>query len=158
MWSGSWLMISVVMCRITVPDSHIFITLHLKFVQVKRLLIPHDMTNTFWHGYVLHAGITYKSWVPRTSQMTSHLLYHTAAAMRTHNVLCNSYNTRPPLCACISCYVTVTTVEINRCSFRRMFCVVVHTYLFENCMAYFHSSKLVYHGTPNTHRRTTHPW
>jgi hypothetical protein len=36
----------------------------------------------FWHGYVLHEGITYKSRVPRTSQMTSRLLRHTAAAMR----------------------------------------------------------------------------
>jgi hypothetical protein len=60
----------------------------------------------FWHGYVLHENITYKSRVPRTSQMTSRFLRHTAAAMRTH-VLCNSYNTRPLLCARITCYVTV---------------------------------------------------
>jgi hypothetical protein len=46
---------------------------------------------------VLHEGITYKSRVPRTSQMMSRLLRQTAAAMRTHNVLCNSY------------YVTVIT-------------------------------------------------
>jgi hypothetical protein len=45
-------------------------------------------TFTFWHGYVLHEGITYKSRVPRTSQMTSRLLSYTAAAMRAHNVLC----------------------------------------------------------------------
>jgi hypothetical protein len=51
----------------------------------------------FWHGYVLHEGITYKSRVPRTSQMTSRLLRNTAAATRAHNVLCNSY------------YVTVIT-------------------------------------------------
>jgi hypothetical protein len=38
--------------------------------------------------------------------MTSRLLRHTAAAMRAHNVLCKSYNT--------------TTVEMNRCSFRRV--------------------------------------
>jgi hypothetical protein len=60
-----------------------------------------------WHGYVLHEGITYKSRVPRTSQMTSRLLRHTAAAMRAYNVLCNSCNTRPLLCARITCYVTV---------------------------------------------------
>jgi hypothetical protein len=59
-----------------------------------------------WHGYVLHEGITYKSCVPRTSQMTSRLLRHTAAAMRAHNVLCNSYNS--------------ITVEMNRCSFCRV--------------------------------------
>jgi hypothetical protein len=74
----------------------------------------------FWHGYVSHEGITYKSRVPRTSQMTSSLLGHTAAAVRAHNVLCNSYNTRPLLCARITCYVTVITVEINHCSFRRV--------------------------------------
>jgi hypothetical protein len=74
----------------------------------------------FWHGHVLHEGITYKSRVPRISQMTSRLLRHTDAAMRAHNVLCNSYNTRPLLCARITCYVTVTTVEINHCSFSRV--------------------------------------
>jgi hypothetical protein len=63
----------------------------------------------YWHGYVLHEGITYKSRVPRTSQMTSRLLRHTAAAMHAHNMLCNSYNTRPLLCARIMCYVTVIT-------------------------------------------------
>jgi hypothetical protein len=62
-----------------------------------------------WHGYVLHEGITYKSCVPRTSQMTSRLLRHMAAAMHAHNVLCNSYNTWPLLCARITCYVTVIT-------------------------------------------------
>jgi hypothetical protein len=60
-----------------------------------------------WHGYVLHEGITYKSRVPRTSRMTSRLLRHTAAVMRAHSVLCNSYNTRPLLFARITCYVTV---------------------------------------------------
>jgi hypothetical protein len=74
----------------------------------------------FWHGYVLHEGITYKSRVPRTSQMTSRLLLHTAAAKRTHNMLRNSYNTRPLLCVRITCYVTVITVERNHCSFRRV--------------------------------------
>jgi hypothetical protein len=33
-----------------------------------------DAQNSYWHGYVLHEGITYKSRVPRTSQMTSRLL------------------------------------------------------------------------------------
>jgi hypothetical protein len=61
-----------------------------------------------------------KNRVPRTSQMTSRLLRHTAAAMRAHNVLFNSYNTRPLLCERITCYVTVITVEINHCSFRRV--------------------------------------
>jgi hypothetical protein len=96
----------------------------------------------YWHGYVLHEVITYKIRVPRTSQMTSRLLRNTAAAMRAHNVLCNSYNSRDkPLQ--LSSYT---------------FCIVVHSYSFENCIAYFHSSKLVYHVTPNTHRCTTHPW
>jgi hypothetical protein len=63
-------------------------------------------TQFFWHGYVLHEGITYISRVPRTSQMTSHLLRHTATAMRAHNVLCNSYNS--------------ITVEMNHCSFCRV--------------------------------------
>jgi hypothetical protein len=61
----------------------------------------------YWHEYVLHEGITYKSRVPLTSRMTSRLLHHTVAAMRAHNVLCNSYNTRPLLCERITCYVTV---------------------------------------------------
>jgi hypothetical protein len=43
-------------------------------------------------------------------------------------LLCNSYNR--------------ITVEMNLCSFRSVcFCVVVHSYSFENCIAYFHSSK-----------------
>jgi hypothetical protein len=62
---------------------------------------------------VLHEVITYKRRVPRTSQMTSRLLRHAAAAMRAHNVLRNSYNTRPLLCACITCYVTV--IAHGRC-------------------------------------------
>jgi hypothetical protein len=41
-----------------------------------------------------------------------------AAAMRAHNLLYNSYNTWLLLCACITCCVTVITVEINHCSFR----------------------------------------
>jgi hypothetical protein len=49
---------------------------------------PILMWPAYWHGYVLHEGITYKSRVPRNSQMTSRLLRHTAAAMRAHNVLC----------------------------------------------------------------------
>jgi hypothetical protein len=75
-------------------------TLRLSWVRFSR---------AFWHGYVLHEGITYKSRVPYTSQMTSRLLRHTAAAMPAHNVLRNSYNTRPLLCARIKCYVTVIT-------------------------------------------------
>jgi hypothetical protein len=66
------------------------------------------------------------------SQMTSRVLRHTAAAMRTHNVLCNSYNSRDK------------PLQLSSCTF----CVVVHSYSFENCIGYFHSSKLVYHGTP----------
>jgi hypothetical protein len=42
-------------------------------------------------------------------------------------------------------------LQLSSCTF----CVVVHSYSFENYIAYFHSSKLVYHGTPNTHRCTT---
>jgi hypothetical protein len=60
----------------------------------------------FWYGYVLHEGTAYQGRVPRISQMTSRLLRHTAAAMRKHNVLCNSYNS--------------ITVEMNRYSFRRV--------------------------------------
>jgi hypothetical protein len=74
----------------------------------------------FCHGYVLHEGITYKTRVQRTSQMMSRFLRYTVAAVRAHNVLCNSYNTRPLLCARITCYVTVITVEVNHCSFRRI--------------------------------------
>jgi hypothetical protein len=113
---------------------------------------------SFWHGYVLHEGITYKSHVPRTSQMTSRLLRHTAAAMCAHNVLCNSYNTAAAMRAhnvlCNSYNSRAKPLQLSLCTF----CVVVHSYLVENRIAYFHSSKLVYHGTPNTHRCTTHPW
>jgi hypothetical protein len=72
------------------------------WIKIKQKLI-----GFFWHGYVLHEDITYKSRVPRTSQMTSRLLRHTAAATRAYNLLCDSYNTRPLLCARIMCYVTV---------------------------------------------------
>jgi hypothetical protein len=50
--------------------------------------------------------------------------------MRAHNVLCNSYYvtvvTRPLVCARITCYVTVITVEINHCSFRRVRFVLLY--------------------------------
>jgi hypothetical protein len=39
----------------------------------------------------------------------SHKWRHAAAAMRANNVLRNNYNTRPLLCAPITCYVTVIT-------------------------------------------------
>jgi hypothetical protein len=41
--------------------------------------------------------------------------------MRARNVFCNSYNTRPLLCARITCYVTVITVEISmiRCFYHK---------------------------------------
>jgi hypothetical protein len=62
---------------------------------------------------VLHEGITYKSRVLCTSQITSRLLLHTAAAMRMHNVLCNSYNTAAAMrmhnMLCNSYYVSVIT-------------------------------------------------
>jgi hypothetical protein len=61
---------------------------------------------SYWHGYVLHECTAYHGRAPRISQMTSRLLRHTAAAMRAHNVLCNSYDN--------------ITVEMNRCSFRRV--------------------------------------
>jgi hypothetical protein len=93
-----------------------------------------------WHGYVLHEGTGYHGRVPLISQMTSRLLRHTAAAMRAHNVLCNSHlrHTAAAMWAhnvlCNS-YLRHTaaamrahdvlcnsynsiTVEINRCSFR----------------------------------------
>jgi hypothetical protein len=40
------------------------------------MCVPSNFIFFFWHGYVLHEGITYKSRVPRTSQMTSRLLRH----------------------------------------------------------------------------------
>jgi hypothetical protein len=126
---------------------------------VRYSAVAEQILRDYWHGYVLHEGITYKSRVPRTSQMTSRLLCHTAAAVRAHNVLCNSYNTRPLLCARITCYVTVITVEINHCSFRRVrFALLYIVTRSKIVIMYFHSSKLVYHGIPNTHRCTTHPW
>jgi hypothetical protein len=78
---------------------------------VVTFLVDMDMSYT----RVLHIKVAY-----RTSQMTSRLLRNTVAAMRAHNVLCKSYNTRPLLWARITCYVTVITVEINHCSFRRV--------------------------------------
>jgi hypothetical protein len=48
--------------------------------------------------------------------------------MRAHNVLCNSYNTRPLLCARIACYVTVITVEISmiRCFYHKAETVFIY--------------------------------
>jgi hypothetical protein len=71
-----------------------------------------QVNRDFWNGCVLHEGITYKSRVPRTSQMTSSLLRHTAAAMRALNVLCNSYNSRDK------------PLQLSSCTF----CVVVYAY------------------------------
>jgi hypothetical protein len=78
-------------------------------------LFPEYIDMDMSYTRVLHIKVAY-----RTSQMTSRLLGNTAAAMLAHNVLCNSYNTRPLICARITCYVTVITVEINHCSFRRV--------------------------------------
>jgi hypothetical protein len=50
--------------------------------------------------------------------------------MRAHNVLCNSYNSRDK------------PLQLSSCTF----CVVVHSYSFENCIAYFHSNKLVFYA------------
>jgi hypothetical protein len=87
---------------------------------------------------VLHIKVAY-----RVPHKWRHAFYgHTAAAMRAHNVLCNSYDSRDK------------PLQLSSCTI----CVVVHCYSFENCIAYFYYSKLVYHGTPNTHRCTTHPW
>jgi hypothetical protein len=97
----------------------------------------------YWHEYVLHEGITYKSHVLHTSQTTSRLLRHTAAAMRAHNVLCNSYNTRPLLCERITCYVTVITVEINHCSFRRVRFALL--YVFRKNLLRHHSGNWYVH-------------
>jgi hypothetical protein len=72
----------------------------------------------FWHGYVLHEGIIYKSRVPRTSQMTSRLLCHTAAAMRAHNVLCISYNSRDKSLQLSSC--KFLTCEMYKSSLRHI--------------------------------------
>jgi 23S rRNA maturation-related 3'-5' exoribonuclease YhaM len=62
---------------------------------------------------VLQEGTAYHGRAPRISQMTSGLLRHTAAAMRAHNVLCNSYlcHTAAAMRAhnvlCNSYYITV---------------------------------------------------
>jgi hypothetical protein len=77
--------------------------------------------------------------------MTSRLLRNTAAAMRVHNVLCNSYNTAAAMRAhnvlCNSYNSRAKPLQLSSCTF----CVVVHSYSYENCIAYFHSTKLVYH-------------
>jgi hypothetical protein len=54
--------------------------------------------------------------------------------MRAHNVLCNSYN------------ISDKPLQLSSCTV----CVVVHSHSFENCIAYFHSSKL-YIMEPQTH-------
>jgi hypothetical protein len=105
--------------------------------------IPVGGGNRFWHGYVLYEDITYKSRVPRTSQMTSRLLRHTAAVMRAHNVLCNSYNIRPLLCARITCYVTVITLEINHCSFRHVRFALL--YIFQKNLLRHHNGNWYVH-------------
>jgi hypothetical protein len=60
-----------------------------------------------------YTRVLHKRRVPRTSQMTSRLLRHTALAMLAHNVLCNSYNTAAAMRAHNmlrnSYYVTVIT-------------------------------------------------
>jgi hypothetical protein len=51
-----------------------------------------------------------KIWRVRSdAHFHSHKWRHAAAAMRANNVLRNSYNTRPLLCARTTCYVTVIT-------------------------------------------------
>jgi hypothetical protein len=93
----------------------------------------------YWHGYVLHEGTAYHGRVPRISQMTSRLLRHTAAAMRAHNVLCNSYlrytaaAMRAHNVLCNSYNSWDGPLQLSSCTF----CVVVHSYSFENCMDSF---------------------
>jgi hypothetical protein len=72
----------------------------------RKSLIWHMFQNMFfWHGYVLHEGTAYQGRAPRISQMTSRLLHHTAAAMRVHNMLCNSYNSITVVTSHGRCYV-----------------------------------------------------
>jgi hypothetical protein len=84
----------------------------LKHNSAERLFVDMDISYT----RVLHIKVAYR--VPHKWRHA--FLCHTAAAMRARNVLCNSYNTRPLLCTRIPCYVTVITIEINHCSFRRV--------------------------------------
>jgi hypothetical protein len=125
------------------------------------LLRHQRITSVYFHTLLTWICLTWGYYISRslTCKVTNDVtrLRHTAAAMRAHNVLCNSYNS--------------ITVEMNCCSFHRVrhtaaamrahnvlcnsynsldeplplssctFCVVVHSYSFENCIAYFHSSK-----------------
>jgi hypothetical protein len=115
-------------------------TMALEFTQPLTEMTTRNIDMDMSYTRVLHVHIKVAYRVPH--KMMSRLLRHTVAAMRAHNVLCNSYNSRDK------------PLQLSSCTF----CFVVHSYSFENCIAYFHSSKLVYHGTPNTHRCTTHRW
>jgi hypothetical protein len=128
-----------ILCAHYVYDT-VNIDMDMSYVRRVRTASHSSHTSYSVSRKVLHQGTVSHSL--HTSHSVSHKWRHTATAMRAHNVLCNSYNSwDEPL-------------QLSSCTF----CVVVHSYLFENCIAYFNSSKLVYHGTPNTHRCTTHPW
>jgi hypothetical protein len=73
----------------------------------KHLYFDMDMSYTrVLHPKVLHQRTASQGCALYKSQMTSRILRYMAAAMRAHNVLCNSYNS--------------ITVEMNHCSFRRV--------------------------------------
>jgi hypothetical protein len=98
-WAATVLLITTVYLR-----SLLRFEMLLLYSRCYSLLLLYPIS--FWHGYVFHEGTAYHGRVPSISQMTSRILRHTAAAMRAHNVLCNSYNS--------------IRVEMNRCSFRRV--------------------------------------
>jgi hypothetical protein len=84
--SSQWRLMLSVHCILHMYSYCMFMYLHRASWQYSATLT--GVFPYFWHGYVLHEGITYKRRVPRTSQMKSRFLRHTAAAMRAHNVLC----------------------------------------------------------------------
>jgi hypothetical protein len=76
-------------------------------IQWAILIFDMDMSNGWRVSKIWR--VTMRVRVRSDAHSHSHKLRHAAAAMRANNVLRNRYNTRPLLCAPITCYVTVIT-------------------------------------------------
>jgi hypothetical protein len=108
----------------TAETEHLFLNQNRKFFLVDMDMSYAWRVRTASHSSHTSYSVSCKVLQQRTASHSSHTSHsvshkwrHAAAAMRTHNVLCNSYNSM--------------TVEMNRCSSRRvrfaLLCIVTRS-------------------------------
>jgi hypothetical protein len=105
-----WLQCSVSFVHGLEKTHRAFIDMDMSYARRVRTASHSPHTSYSVSRKALHQRIASHS--SHTSHSVSHKWRHAAAAMRAHNVLCNSYNS--------------ITVEMNRCSFRRVRFVLLY--------------------------------